>query len=80
VIFGGYADVPEGGVFLCVGDSQKGTLLVPSYVLAVLPPASASRGYLFLGTHPFENTFSAPGLDVGYFANFSTDSRTVEFR
>ena len=80
VIFGGYADVPEGGVFLCVGDSQKGTLTVPTYVLAVLPPTSSSRGYLFLGTHPFENTFSAPGLDAGYFANFSTDSRTAEFR
>jgi hypothetical protein len=80
VMFGGYADVPGGGVFLCVEDSQKGMLIVPPYVLAVLPQTSSSRGYLFLGTHPFENTFTAPGLDVGYFANFSTDSRAVEFR
>jgi uncharacterized protein (TIGR03437 family) len=80
VMFGGFADVPGGGVFLCVEDSQKGMLTLPPYVLAVLPQTSSSRGYLFLGTHPFENTFTAPGLDVGYFANFSTDSRVVEFR
>jgi hypothetical protein len=80
VIFGGFADVAAAAIFVCVEDSRKGTFTVPPYVLSALPAVRASRGYLFLMSHPFESTFQAPGLDAGFFANFSNDSRQVEFR
>jgi uncharacterized protein (TIGR03437 family) len=79
ILLGGFADVPGGAAFLCVEDSQKGILTVPSYVLSALPQTPEHRGYMFLSAHPFENTFSAPGIDRGYFANFSSDSREVQF-
>jgi uncharacterized protein (TIGR03437 family) len=80
VIFGGFADGQGGAAFVCVDDIRKGTITVPAHVLSVLPATGPHRGYLFLTLHPFETTFSAPGLDTGFFANFSTDSRDVQFR
>ena len=80
VVFGGFADGQGGAAFICVEDIRKGAITVPSQVLSVLPATGLHRGYLFLALHPFENTFVAPGLDIGFFANFSTDSRDVQFR
>jgi uncharacterized protein (TIGR03437 family) len=80
VVFGGFADVPGGGFFVCIEDAQKGSLTVPQQVLSTLPSTAGPSGYLFLASDPFENPFSAPGLDTGYFINFSDDSRQVVFR
>jgi uncharacterized protein (TIGR03437 family) len=80
VVFGGAADTVGGAYFICIEDGQKGSLTVPQQVLSILPPTAGQRGYLFLATDPFENPFTAPGLDAGYFINFSNDSREVEFR
>jgi uncharacterized protein (TIGR03437 family) len=80
VFFGGFADASGGSPFLCVADAQAGTLTVPPEILSILPPTTAQRGYLFLAADPFENPFTAPGLDAGYFMNFSNDSREVQFK
>jgi hypothetical protein len=80
IVFGGATDTAGDAFFVCVEDAQKGSLTVPAHVLSLLSPATGHNGYLFLATDPFENTFTAPGLDAGYFVNFSNDSRAVEFR
>ena len=80
VVFGGYANTQGGAFFVCIEDAQKGSLTIPQQILSILPPTAGRKGYLFLATDPFENPFTAPGLDAGYFMNFSNDSREVEFR
>ena len=45
-----------------------------------MPAVPADRGYLFLAQHPLDTRFTAPGLDLGYFLNFTNDSKVVEFR
>ena len=80
IVFGGFADAAGGAFFVCVEDAQKGSLTVPPQALSILPATAGHRGYLFLAIDPFENPFAAPGLDAGYFMNFSNDSREVEFR
>ncbi len=80
VVFGGASDTAGGAFFVCIEDAQKGSLTVPQQVLSILPATAGGKGYLFLTTDPFENPFTAPGLDAGYFMNFSNDSREVQFR
>jgi hypothetical protein len=80
VVFGGYAGGSASTAFLCTEDAAKGSFTVPQYVLSAMPAVTSRQGYLFLAAHPLERGFSAPGLDIGFFLNFSNDSEAVEFR
>ena len=79
VVFGGAAN--GGGVataFTCVEDVRKQTLTVPDFVLNAM--SHTSNGSVFLTAHPLQNLFSAPGVDVGFFADLSSDSKTIGFQ
>ncbi len=81
VLFGGSAGAGSGDIprmFACVEDVRKGRFTVPTFVLGALP--AGRFGYLFLGTHPFQNRFSAKGLDAAYIADLNTDYQQVEIR
>jgi hypothetical protein len=79
VVFGGTA---AGGfypfAFMCVEDVSKQTLTVPDFVLNAMP--HTSDGSVFLTAHPLQNLFSAPGIDAGFFANLSSDSKTIGYQ
>jgi uncharacterized protein (TIGR03437 family) len=79
VVFGGTAG---GGfypyAFTCVEDVRKQTLTVPDFVLSAMP--HTSNGSVFLTAHPLQNLFSAPGIDAGYFADLSSDSKTIGYQ
>jgi hypothetical protein len=80
-VFGGGSSVSDvRSAFVCAEDARKQTLTVPDYVLGAMPSAPADRGYLFLAKHPLQNPFSAPGIDIGYFVDFSSDSKELAFR
>jgi hypothetical protein len=75
-------------MFLCGEKAAKGSFTIPSFVLSALavdegpgpfgqPPAP---GYLFLAVHPLANTFTAPGIDLGYFSDFSLDVKELPFQ
>ena len=63
--------------FVCTEVASAGTFTVPSYVLEALPVSgsisqsgiSIPGGFLLVGNYPLSNTFTAPGLDVGYFTH-----------
>ena len=80
VLFGGFAGGPAGAGFVCVQDAGAGTLTVPAHVLSSMPATGPGAGYLVLTAHPFENMFTAPGLQLGFFANFSNDALQVGFQ
>jgi hypothetical protein len=65
---------------VCIEDAKRQTLTVPSYILGAMPATAADQGYLFLAKHPLENTCTAPGIDIGYFVDFSSDSKQLAFR
>ena len=81
VLFGGVSSGSGvSSAFACVAPGNALELTVPDYVLSAMPPTGGDRGSLFLAAHPFQNTFSAPGIDVGYFTNLGSDSKDVVFR
>jgi len=66
--------------FACVEDVRKGIFTIPDYVLGALPGGTDTKAYLFLGAHPFQNRFSAPGLDAGFVGNLNVDGQEVALR
>jgi uncharacterized protein (TIGR03437 family) len=81
VMFGGASSASAvKSAFVCVEDAKRQTLTVPSYVLSAMPTAAPDQGYLFLAKYPLQNTFTAPGIDIGYFVDFSSDSKELAFR
>jgi hypothetical protein len=80
VVFGGTAaaDFQQAVAFMCVEDVRKQTLTVPDFVLNAMP--HTSDGSVFLTAHPLQNLFSAPGIDAGYFADLSSDSKTIGYQ
>jgi uncharacterized protein (TIGR03437 family) len=81
VLFGGGSS--NGGVataFACVEEAGKQTLTVPQFILNAMPAATPGRGFLFLGMHPFQNSFAAAGLDAGYFIDFSSDWKQLAYQ
>jgi uncharacterized protein (TIGR03437 family) len=64
--------------FACVADVRNQTLTVPDYVLSAIP--HTSNGSVFLAAHPLQNLFSAPGIDVGFFADLTNDSKSIGFQ
>ena len=81
VAFGGA--ISGGGAqataFMCVENVAKQTLTVPDVVLSSMPQGSSDYGSVFLTAHPLENLFTAPGIDIGYFANLTSDSEGIGF-
>jgi hypothetical protein len=78
VLIGGNAHMNgTNTAFLCVEDAQKGTFTVPAFVLLALPATDSSDSYFFIAPHPFSNPVSIVGLDLAYFANGSSDYRSV---
>jgi uncharacterized protein (TIGR03437 family) len=81
VVFGGGSSVSDlRSGFVCTEEAGKQTLTVPAYVLGAMPRSPADRGYLFLARHPLQNPFYAPGIDIGYFVDFSSDSKELAFQ
>lgn len=85
VLIGGTSSYPAAGkfaIFLCSEESSKGTFTIPSFVLSAMPvPASTSgRGYLFLASHPFDNTFTATNLDLAFFREISLEAKQVLYQ
>ena len=81
IVFGG-ASSAEGvqAAFLCVEDVRKQTLTVPDFVLSAIPRGSSDHGSTFLTAHPLQNVFTARGIDVGFFADLSSDSKEIGFQ
>jgi len=68
----------EGAIFTCVEDGRKGTFTIPSFVLSAVPPSVGAT--LFLAPHPFSNLVTIAGFDLAYFANGSSDYKSVDIR
>lgn len=76
---GGASQSREGSsVFTCVEETRKGMFTIPQFVLAALQDAPG--GTLFITPHPMNQRISAPGVDLAFIGDASTDSRTVTFR
>ncbi|MBI3667284.1 MAG: hypothetical protein HY236_13840 [Acidobacteria bacterium] len=91
VVVGGLFSSPVSGaleIFICGERSATGSVTIPSFVLSALPvdhslsPSAPvlAKGYLFLAVHPLANTFTAPGLDLGYFSDFSLDMKRLLYQ
>ena len=89
-MIGGTSSYPQAGkaaVFLCSEESSKGAFNIPSFGLSAMPVALAaganalpSRGYVFVAGHPLDNTFAAPGLDLGFFNEVSLEAKQVAYQ
>jgi hypothetical protein len=62
-----------------VEDSTKGSFTIPSFVLSALSP-TPTAGNIFIGTHPLSNPVQIQGVDLAYFMDGSSDSKSVGFR
>lgn len=91
VVAGGLTSSHASGassMFLCGEKAAKGSFTIPSFVLSALAvdegPGPSGRppapGYLFLAVHPLANTFTAPGIDFGYFSDFSLDVKELQYQ
>jgi uncharacterized protein (TIGR03437 family) len=70
-----FPNAGPGALLLCTESAQTGTFTIPQFLLSAL--AGGQTATLFIAPHPLDNPVSIPGLDVAYFANGSSDSRTV---
>ena len=81
VLLGGYSDSsnhqPSG--FLCTVDATKGSFTIPSFILSALQP-TGTRGVMFIGPHPLSRQVTIPGIDLAYFADASSDSKSLTFQ
>jgi hypothetical protein len=78
VLIGGFSQTQsEERTFTCVEDSSKGTFTIPSFVLSQMP--AVTGGTLFISPHPLTHQISIPGLDLAYFADASSNSKTVSY-
>jgi uncharacterized protein (TIGR03437 family) len=80
VVIGGdgrSSDTPKSS-FVCVADIRDQTFTVPDFVLARIP--HTSNGSLYITLHPLQNLFTAPGMDIGYFANLTGDTKAIAFQ
>jgi uncharacterized protein (TIGR03437 family) len=80
VLIGGYsASVLAGHMaFTCAEDVSKGSFTIPSFILSAMP--APSNGTMFIGPHPMSRQVTIPGIDLAYFVDGSSDSRTVGYR
>ncbi len=90
VVAGGLSSSHASGavaMFLCGEKAAAGSFTIPSFVLSAMPadegPALSgppAPGYLFLAVHPLANTFTASGIDFGYFSDFSADTKKLPYQ
>ncbi|HTW65002.1 MAG TPA: hypothetical protein VME17_10320 [Bryobacteraceae bacterium] len=78
--------------FVCTAPASAGTFTIPSFVLSALPPSgnislnvdgvqvSGPGGFLLVGNYPLSNTFTAPGLDLGFFAETVVSGINIPFQ
>ena len=70
--------------FVCIAPISAGQFSVPPSVLLSLPVSGATLGsstsILLLGTSSNPQSFTAPGLDIGYFIATSATGGTVSFQ
>jgi uncharacterized protein (TIGR03437 family) len=81
VLLGGYSEASGMGHagFICAEDTSKGSFTVPSFILSALPQTTTG-GLIFIGPHPLSRVVSVPGVDLAYFIDGSSDSKSVAFR
>jgi uncharacterized protein (TIGR03437 family) len=79
VLIGGYsqAENRSESIFACAEDASKGSFTIPSFILSTL---GASSGAVFIGSHPLSQKAVIPGIDLAYFVDGSSDSKTILFR
>ena len=73
--------------FVCTEKASAGSFTIPSFVLSALPASgtitisgvSGPGGFLLLGNYPLSNTFSAAGLDLGYFSETVVNGINIPF-
>lgn len=81
VLVGGYASSRSRSLrgFVCAEDAAKGTFTIPSFVLSLLPAAGAGAT-MFISPHPLAHQVTIPGLDLAYFMDGSSDSKSVVYQ
>lgn len=74
--------------FVCTAPASAGTFTIPSFVLSALPASgnitldgiSGTGGFLLFGNYPLSNTFTAPGLDLGFFAETVVNGINIPYK
>jgi uncharacterized protein (TIGR03437 family) len=72
---------------ICTAPVSAGTFTIPSFVLSALPASgmitidgiSGPGGFLLFGNYPLSNTFTAPGLDLGFFSETTVTGINIPF-
>ena len=80
VLIGGYLLSNTVGLvgFVCAEDTSKGAFTIPSFMLSVMPAAPGAT--IFISPHPLSRQVTIPGVDLAYFMDGSSDSKSVGFR
>jgi uncharacterized protein (TIGR03437 family) len=76
------------GTFFCTEKVSVGRFTIPAWVLSTMPASgtisqgglSAPNGFLLLGSYPALQTFTAPGLDLGYLADINFAGQNVTYK
>ena len=81
VLVGGYVYSNTTGLvgFVCTEDIGKGSFTIPGFILSTLP-AAASGGTMFVAPHPLSRQVTIPGVDLAYFMDGSSDSKSVVYK
>ncbi len=78
VVVGGYtlSDTTGIGGFVCTEDASVGSFTIPSFILSLLP---AATGGMFIAPHPLSHQVTISGVDLAYFMDGSSDSKSVVY-
>lgn len=76
------------GTLACTAQGASGTYTIPSWVLSALPVTgtltesgiTVSNGFLLMGLYPEFSSFSAPGLDLGFFSNLVLSGQNAQYQ
>jgi uncharacterized protein (TIGR03437 family) len=81
VVIGGYVNSNTAGLvgFVCTEDASVGSFTLPSFILSTLP-AAATGGGMFISPHPLSHQVTIPGVDLAYFMDGSSDSKSVVYQ
>lgn len=74
--------------FVCSEKASAGSFTVPAYALSAMPSSGTillsgmriPAGFLLVGNYPLSSTFSAPGLDVGFFTHTIVNGINLPYR
>ncbi len=81
VVIGGYVNSSTVGLvgFVCTADTSAGSFTIPSFILSTLP-AAANGGGMFISPHPLSRQVTIPGVDLAYFMDGSSDSKSLVYQ